>query len=87
MSFYRRLAATLRSGRGERELDAELQFHIDQRTEDLVAQGLTPVEARRQAALMFGHRATLREATRERDILGQHGDRRDVILSSVSLEC
>jgi predicted permease len=69
MSFYRRLVATFRSGRVERELDAELQFHIDQRTEDLVAQGLTPVEARRQAALVFGHRATLREATRERDIL------------------
>jgi predicted permease len=38
----------------ERELDDELQFHIEKETEKLIAAGIDPAEARRQARLAFG---------------------------------
>jgi putative ABC transport system permease protein len=38
----------------EKHLDAELRFHLEQRTADLVASGMAPEEARRQARLEFG---------------------------------
>jgi hypothetical protein len=38
----------------ESEIDAEIHFHIESRTEDLVREGLTPREATRRARLEFG---------------------------------
>ncbi len=69
MSWIRKLAATLRPRRMDDALDDELRFHIEQRTDDLIAQGTPPGEARRRAALMFGNHASLRESTRDRDML------------------
>ena len=43
--FWRRSRAMIR-----RDVDAELQFHIDARTEALVREGVPPAEARRRAA-------------------------------------
>jgi putative ABC transport system permease protein len=37
-----------------REIDEELQFHLEQQTEANVAAGMTPEEARRQATIAFG---------------------------------
>jgi putative ABC transport system permease protein len=37
-----------------REIDEELQFHLEQQTEANVAAGMTPQEARRQATIAFG---------------------------------
>ena len=37
-----------------RDIDDELRFHLDERTADLVAAGLTPAEALRQARAEFG---------------------------------
>jgi putative ABC transport system permease protein len=37
-----------------REVEDELRFHLDKRTEELVARGLTPVDARRAAEREFG---------------------------------
>ena len=37
-------------GRIEHEVDAELRFHLDRRTEELVEQGMAPEAARREAA-------------------------------------
>jgi hypothetical protein len=34
--------------RREDEIEKELQFHIDERTDDLLAAGIAPDEARRQ---------------------------------------
>ena len=36
------------------EIDEELQFHLKQQAEANVAAGMTPQEARRQAAISFG---------------------------------
>lgn len=49
----------------EQQLDKELQFHIDQHTEDLVAQGHSPKEARRLARLEFGGPEQVKELCRD----------------------
>src|SRR6202011_3485370 len=41
-----RLKSILRGGRVERELDEELQFHLDHKIEEGIANGLSPKEAR-----------------------------------------
>jgi putative ABC transport system permease protein len=45
----------------EAELAEEFRLHVELRTRDLVASGLTPPEARRQARVEFGHMETHRE--------------------------
>ncbi len=49
----------------ERELDAELRFHLEQHTRDLVASGVDPAEARRQARLALGGVEQVKEAARD----------------------
>ena len=44
------------------ELDAELQFHLEQRTRDYIARGMTPEAARKAAAQRFGDPARVRDA-------------------------
>ncbi|MBB5209001.1 ABC transporter permease [Chiayiivirga flava] len=56
-------ALTQRS-RFERELDDELAFHRDARCDDLVAQGVAPREALRQATLELGMTQLHRDACR-----------------------
>ena len=55
------------ANRGSRDsaLDDEMQFHIDQATEQNIRLGMTPDEARRQALLAFGGRTQWTEATRD----------------------
>jgi putative ABC transport system permease protein len=49
-----RLASLLRRRQYERELDAELQFHLDMLTEQNVHGGMAPDQARRAALRAFG---------------------------------
>ncbi|HYN07121.1 MAG TPA: ABC transporter permease [Vicinamibacterales bacterium] len=46
--------ARWRRSRFERDMAAELQFHLEQRASDLVDQGVDPDAARRRASLEFG---------------------------------
>ena len=46
--------AILRRSRAESEMDAELRFHIEAYTDDLVRGGLPRREAMRRARLEFG---------------------------------
>ena len=46
-------------------MDAELRFHLDARTDDLVASGLAPAEARRRAIEEFGDPLRWKEQGRE----------------------
>ena len=48
----------------EREIDEELAFHIEMRANDLVARGMAPAEARREAARRLGDPAKVRESVR-----------------------
>jgi putative ABC transport system permease protein len=49
----------------EKQLDSELLFHIDELTEENIAAGMPPEEARRRAVLEFGGREQLKEELRD----------------------
>ena len=51
--------------RHDDQLDKELQFHIESRIADLIAEGLTPDEARRRTRLEFGGVMQTKEAVRD----------------------
>src|SRR5215212_1425670 len=61
MSWWSRVANVWRSRRVIRELDEELQFHLEARARDLTAGGLEPQAAAREAARRFGSPLRLRE--------------------------
>ncbi len=50
---------------GERQIDAELQFHIEEQIEANIEAGMTPEEAGRQARLSLGSREQLKEECRD----------------------
>ena len=49
----------------EHTLDKELRFHLDQHTANLIAQGKSPEEARRQAILALGKPDLIKEYCRD----------------------
>src|SRR5580700_10172345 len=49
----------------ERDIDAEVRFHIDRLTELNIAKGMTPAEARRQAELLVGGFESTKEQCRD----------------------
>src|SRR5260370_36842190 len=61
MSIFRRMAHLLHRSRIDRDIDAELQAHIALRTEDNLAAGMSPGEARRDALVRFGNRTVTKE--------------------------
>jgi predicted permease len=60
-TLFRRVRALLRSEAIHREIDEEMQFHIDMRTEENVRRGMTPAEARREAERRFGGLVRMKE--------------------------
>ena len=69
MAWYHRLRNTVRSEGLSSELDRELEFHLAERADELVASGMSEEEARREARLRFGNPAVQKERTRDRDVL------------------
>ncbi len=69
MSWWTRIRswshATIRRGRVEREMDAELRFHVESYTEDLILSGVPEAEAMRRARLEFGGLEQTKEVCRE----------------------
>jgi putative ABC transport system permease protein len=61
MAIIQRLVNLFRRSRLDEEIEAELRSHIEMRTADNVAAGMSPKEARRQAVLRFGSRAAMKE--------------------------
>ena len=61
MAFFRRFTNLFRRRQLDRDVAAELQAHIDLRTDDNIARGMTPEEARREARLQFGNPAATQE--------------------------
>ena len=49
----------------ERELDAEIKCHLDEHIRDLVATGISPAQARRQARMALGGVEQVKEETRD----------------------
>jgi putative ABC transport system permease protein len=54
MPSVKRLRSLFRRDRMERELDAELAFHVDMQTAEYVRQGMSPDDARRTVRQLFG---------------------------------
>src|SRR5262249_40048317 len=67
----RQLASLLWKASVDDEVDAELAFHVEMRTRELVARGMDPVAARAMAVARFGNlqavRATCRSIGNQRD--------------------
>jgi len=69
MAWTERLINVLRRSSLDAEVDAELQFHIEQRTRDNTEAGMPTDEARHDAELRFGGRLRAHEQTRDADVL------------------
>jgi predicted permease len=69
MSWWSRLANVFRETRVDRDLDAELQFHMEERIRELTAAGLSPEAAAAQAARRFGSPLRWREQSRDVKLL------------------
>jgi len=65
LQVCRRLRFYLRRDRFDRELDAEIRFHLEMKTEARIASGLSAGEAHRAARLQFGNAVLLQERSRE----------------------
>jgi predicted permease len=63
--FLRRLISWTRARHDEERLQAEIGEHITLQTEDNIRAGLSPIEARRQAALKFGALEATKESYRD----------------------
>ena len=79
MAVFQRIANLFRRSNVDREIDAELQSHIDLRIEDNIAHGMSAEDARRDALLRFGNPTVTRERVMATDAaLGVDGLMRDV---------
>src|SRR5689334_7883688 len=70
MSLARRVANLFRPRALSRDIDREMQFHLAETVDTLVAQGWTREAAEHEARIRFGNRTGLKERTRDADVLG-----------------
>ena len=68
MSWFARLRNHLRENALSAEIEREMRFHLAERADELVASGMTPSAARREAQRRFGSLAYQAEETRERNL-------------------
>ena len=69
MSWYHRLLNLVRSDRVARDIDREIDFHLAERVDELVAGGMSESDAWREARRRFGHRQTFKERVYDIDVL------------------
>jgi predicted permease len=67
MATIRRLRNLFHKSRVNREIEAELRAHVEMRTEENLAAGMPPEQARREALLRFGNPASTRERVADAD--------------------
>ena len=70
MSWLRRLGSSFQNQKLEEHLDDELQFHLEMRTQEFIAAGMTSEEARYRARRLFGNELLLKERARDMDTIG-----------------
>ena len=68
MAWFNRLANLLRPARVSSEIEEELRYHIDARTADNIAAGMSREDARRDAVRRFGSAALSSERSYETEI-------------------
>ena len=77
MGAIRRLLNSLTTS--DDGFDEEARFHIEQRTEDNIRNGMSPADARRAAIQRFGNQMAAKERTRDANVFRWLDDlRRDV---------
>src|SRR5688500_4704675 len=64
-SLVLKLRTLLRSEQIDQELDEELRYHVERKTELLIAQGMTPADARYAALRAFGGVQLRKEVCRD----------------------
>jgi macrolide transport system ATP-binding/permease protein len=74
MKFLKRLARLLRRSPIDQEINDELLSHLEMRTADNIADGMTVLEARRAARLHFGNPLVLKEKVQSVDLALGVGD-------------
>ena len=55
MALHKRLLNVFRRNRVAREIELEMAFHLAERIDDLMAQGMSREEARHEARRRFGN--------------------------------
>ncbi|HKW46642.1 MAG TPA: ABC transporter permease [Gemmatimonadaceae bacterium] len=70
MSIFERLRNHFRDNAMSKDIRKEMQFHLAERADDLMATGMTASAAQREARRRFGSLAYQGERTRERDLFG-----------------
>jgi putative ABC transport system permease protein len=70
MSWFARLSNIFRQDQVSQQISEEIDFHLLERVDELVQQGVPEKEARAQAARQFGNPTLQKEQTREMDVLG-----------------
>jgi predicted permease len=65
-TLWKRLLATIRRNKAERDLDAQVQFHLQMLADEFEAQGMSPGDARLAARRSFGGVEQVKEIYRER---------------------
>src|SRR5262245_52795035 len=63
--LWRRMLSLLRRGRFEREMEEEMQFHLEMQIEQNLDAGMSPEKARQAANRQFGNQTWLKEVSRE----------------------
>lgn len=63
--LWRRLLFYARRDRFDRELEEEMQFHLEMKAEENIASGVSPEEARYAAQRQFGNQTLFREVSRD----------------------
>ena len=69
MSWFTRLRNVFRPDAVSDEIAREMAFHLAERTDELVAQGMSREAAEREARRRFRNYTLQKEATRDRDLL------------------
>jgi predicted permease len=70
MAWFRRVRNLAQTDRLSADIDREIDFHIAERADELVARGMSEEDAAREARRLFGNRAVQRDRTRDADVVG-----------------
>jgi hypothetical protein len=68
LDLLKRLAGLSRRSRIDQSIDEELRSHLEMRTADNIAEGMTEEEARHSARLLFGNPLVIKEHVQSVDL-------------------
>src|SRR5688500_9892642 len=66
-----------------RDVDAELAFHLARRVDELIERGLSPEDARREAAERFGNLEFTRQYCRDEDVRRERETRHTTMIDEL----